>query len=195
MVTYFELALVIIAVLLIQASQWKPNGLLHGAFGTQGQMVQALAVVLSIGTLFFAWRWPLPQIMHWILGGTTPWAVRRRFLGSIALGYLFFGAYQALAIWLIAGESFFGGAIQQQGSREQAAFMWSLLPVWPLFIVFWVVFQGTGLALRPRSWMTRGLFSLFKATMWRLAEYNKGAVAAIALVVTIVLTVLKLQLS
>lgn len=66
--------------------------------------------------------------------------------------------------------------------------MWSLLPAWPAFIVFRVLFQGAGLALQPRSWLTRGLFALFKATIWRIVEYNKGAVAALELIITICLT-------
>jgi len=47
---------------------------------------------------------------------------------------------------------------------------------------------------RLRAWVLRGFFRLFKATMWRLVEYNKGAVAAIALFVTIALSILKLVL-
>jgi hypothetical protein len=142
-----------------------------------------------------AWRWPLPQIMRWILGASTRWAVRRRFVGSLLLGYVILGTYEALAIWIISGQSFIGSAIRESGLREHIAYMWSQLPAVPLFIIFLVALQGVGLALQPRSWLTRGLFTLFKATLWRVVEYSKGAAAAVALLLTICFTVLKLVLS
>ena len=54
MLTYFELALVTVMALSVQAPLWKPGGEFHQAFGSQGQMIQALALVLSLVALFLA---------------------------------------------------------------------------------------------------------------------------------------------
>ena len=178
--TYFQGALMTALVLVVQAPQWRPGGVLSGHFGPQGRLIQTIAILLAASTLLFAWRWPLPQIMTWVLGGRTRTSMGLRVFGVVIAGYAFFETYQLLVFLLIQSGAFF----RVPDSQQQTAMTWSVLPAWPLATVLWVVLQGTGLALHPTFWITRGLFALFRATLWRLIQYPKGAVGGLTVLLT-----------
>jgi hypothetical protein len=52
--------------------------------------------------------------------------------------------------------------------------------------------QAVGVMLQPRSFFTRAMFAFTRATLWRFVEYDKGAAAAIVLLVTIGLGFMKM---
>ncbi|MEM9153035.1 MAG: hypothetical protein AAGB19_21640 [Cyanobacteria bacterium P01_F01_bin.3] len=189
MLTYFELVILTTLILIFQAPAWRAGGWLDEAFGQQGKTVQFVAIGLSAITLLFAWRWPLPNITRWLISDGTRKGIRIRSLGFKVLGYLFLGFYLLALIWAIGR---LDSSIFQQGSSQQVAYMWVLLPIWPIFTIFCVVYQSFELIQRPKSSKVRLFLFSFKATLWRLLKYSKGAAGVIAFILTFILAVVKL---
>ena len=104
-------------------------------------------------------------------------------------GFLFFGIYQALVHGLIYIANL--GDVFEEGSLASNVLLFALLLVWAPFTWLWIVTQAGGLIL----WF---LLFVFLARVgigfsvwlcWRIVEYNKGAVSAIVLLITIGLAI------
>ncbi len=82
-------------------------------------------------------------------------------------------------------------------SKEQFAFSAAILLVWHFFTYFGVIVQAGGLI----CWfillisLLECILKMCRAFAWRVVEHNKGAYAALTLVVTICFGILKLLLS
>ena len=134
------------------------------------------------------------QMLTWITKKGTWLFTFFRFCATVLLGFLAFGLYQGGAIWVLSSLGWCNDAFFPCGT----GFMWALLLVWPAFVVFWVVTQCIGLLLQvripPVRWFAKMLLFLSKHTVWRIAVYNKGALAAVVALVTFGLGMLKVLL-
>ena len=62
---------------------------------------------------------------------------------------------------------------------------------WPAFTIFWVVTQAVGALLQVGTFYVRWMFVFVRSVLWRVIEYEEGAVAAVVIIATIVLTLFK----
>ena len=66
-----------------------------------------------------------------------------------------------------------------------------LILMWPMFVIFWVIVQAVGALLQVRMFWVRWMFAVIRAALWRVVEYDKGAIAAVILIATAALTIVK----
>lgn len=189
--TYVQLFVMAILGFIFQAKM-ELGGSLYEAFGTEGLWFQIGALAISLITLLFAWRWPLPSLMRWLIGEGSGIAKRRTLLlvGGLAL----FGLYQVVLVSQFCGDI---SDIFTVGSNAQHIFFFfGMLAVYPAFIVFWVAIQSIGGVLSARTavgrFCMRSYIRLLRASLWRIVEYKGGAVHALVLIATIVLGITKL---
>ena len=187
MLTYVELIAISVFSIAVEAPMWRPGGSLSNQFGPNGYKVQLLGILITGVTLLIAWRWPLPMIMKWMLGNGHRRAILWRFLVLLVTGFagkiLYDETVQSLFLNRIAFDS---------SQSRLLAYFYGQLPIWPLFIVFWVVTQGVAMAAFGSF---NPFLNLTKAILWRLVEYEKGSIAAIGVLLTIVLTIVKLTVA
>jgi hypothetical protein len=191
--TYFEFLLVAVIAYAAQSPEWQPGGTLAETF-PGGRNHQFASLIISFVTLAFVWRWPLPHILRWITTKGTWFSMLLRFCGLVFTGLVVFGLYQLFALWILSS---LGWCDEGQFSCG-TAFMWAIHLIWPAFVVFWVATQCIGLLLQiripPVRWFARALLFLSKHTVWRIAVYNKGALAAVIALATFGLGALKVFL-
>ena len=189
---YFEFILIVVLVLVIQTPQWEPGGQLDEAFGKEGRAFQLLAVGISFVTLFAVWRWPLPEIMRFVVGaGRSRVPIALRFVAFLLAGYVFL----FLGLTGVEKVEALLGLVSHDSSlydvRPTAAYYIAILLLWPAFTIFWVVTQAVGALLQVGTFYVRWMFVFLRSVLWRVIEYEKGAVAAVVIIATIVLTLFK----
>jgi len=63
--------------------------------------------------------------------------------------------------------------------------------MWPMFVIFWVIVQAVGALLQVRMFWVRWMFAVIRAALWRVVEYDKGAIAAVILIAIAALMIVK----
>ena len=58
-------------------------------------------------------------------------------------------------------------------------------------VIFWVIVQAVGALLPARMFWVRWMFAVIRAALCRVVEYDKGAIAAVILIATAALTIVK----
>ncbi|MBV9762235.1 MAG: hypothetical protein JO340_16865 [Acidobacteriaceae bacterium] len=163
-----------------------------GETARREQLFQILALVLSGAFIPFIVRRAGPRTMQWLLGDSEkPLRFIRRFLGLLGLGFAAFGLYEAILWVFFHGNRdwfAFSEAVFESRSREHFLLLGGLTLCWPFFTFFWIVMQVGGLALWCIVFLAVAelVLKFLRACAWRIVEYNKGAFAAITLIVTAV---------
>jgi hypothetical protein len=187
MLAYFEFAFMSLFVIVFQTPLWEPGGSLHEAFGKEGRYFQLGMTVLGFVTILVCSKWPIPIVMRCVIGtAKSRFVVIIRFLGFSAVFFVVLGVYQFIILDRIdakLGHNPFG--------PPSIVRMVGLAIVLPPWMIFFVVFQAIGAMLQARMFYVRWTFVLIRGIMWRIVEYDKGATAAILLIVTILLTLTK----
>lgn len=190
MLTYMEFALLCVLVL---PFMWLITRLpdLRAVYDAEIVNVQIVGILLSIITLSFAWRWPLPRLMCWMLAGGERRKMWFRLFKSVFVGVILLLVYQLILGWALTGKPL---VVVKLGGKSftRSAYMWGLLPVWPAITIFSVVTQGVSLTFNSNRWQRSSLLALFKATLWRIIEYNRGAALAFTSVLTAFIAIIKL---
>lgn len=142
--------------------------------------------LLSLATMVVAWRWPLPGIVRWIVGrGRRSFVIARWLLILFVAALISNANLQIVPLFL--GQAF------SMDTAELRIHSWPsiilIFLVSPLLTLLWIATNCVGTMLWPRS--TRRSFALTRATLWRVVEYERGAVAAVVLAVTIMLGLIK----
>jgi len=181
MITYLEVAFMIVVVFAIQAA----TGSTERAFGPGGYKIQLLAFLIMGGTLLVGWRWPLPTIMKWMLGNGERKSIKWRFLALMFIGFASMFLYDELL------DRALGVRGPSLNANDNRRYLYAYLPFVPIHTLFFVSIQGTAMVLMP---LNHPFLKLFKALLWRIVEYEKGAIAAIVLCATVLLTIVKLIL-
>jgi hypothetical protein len=183
MITAWQFGIFMVLVLIIQRSTEQ--------YPRQIFIMQLAAIAISAVTLLFAWRWPLPQLIGWVVREKV-WLTKTRAYAVLLAGYLLLGAGVFASSRLMM---FFEPALRRFGFTEDGIFMLALLPLWPVATIMWLVFQSVALLSQLKSRLGRFLISkylaIFRGVLWRVVEYEKGSVAAIALLLAIALGIAK----
>jgi hypothetical protein len=195
LVGVFEFVLVLLLVTLVPAGKTAALG----PVGSNVFVMQLVAIVCSVPALVLTAKRYGPPFVAWLLGPAPVRGVTRRFLKTLVLGFLVLGLYEVILFGLVF---FLWGDVPFDAMElpigEGGPGIWvlggGLLVVWPAFTWFWVITQVAGLIL----WAIVGvrffemLLKWIRALCWRVVEYNKGAWAAVVLIITIMLGVAKL---
>src|SRR5262245_15296764 len=143
-----------------------------------------------------------PKLMRWLLADPSFFAFLRRFAVVFIVGITVLGIYQA-TLWGAAylmdtGDPFdtLELPLEKVGLSHLVVGV-GLLVAFPPFVYFWMLTQVAGAALTICVLTRLGvlLIKVVRALAWRLAEYNKGARAALVLGTTVVLGLLRLMLT
>lgn len=164
------------------------------------QGFQIVALLIGFATLPFARNKMGLIITGWLVKHKSSIKFIFRFIIFIVVGYLFFIIYQIIAmgiVYLISSEPTYFGAfskIFEFSSIESKLIRGSILLVWPIFTLFFVIAQTFGLLVYITIfiYLIELILRVLRGVFWRLVEYNKGAFSAVILVVTIVLSIYKL---
>jgi hypothetical protein len=166
-----------------------------GATTRGEQLFQVLALLLSAAFIPFIVRSVGPQTMKWLLGESEkPFKFIRRYLALLGIGFAVFSTYQAI-LWALLWLFFHGNrdwfafsdAVFDARSREHWLLLGGLGLCWPFFTFFWIVTQVGGLALWCIVLLEAAelILKFLRALAWRIVTYNKGAFAAMTLIVTV----------
>jgi hypothetical protein len=185
LLTYVELAMLLAISIFFQL---LISRLFHiNPLGAGARRFQFIGVVITAITLFLAWHWPLPRMMKWVLGNGKRKAIIFRLVAIVVVFYTLSFLYD-YAVDVVFLDSMYP---LRNSPEALLAHFYSTLPFLPVFVVFWVVIQGAGMCLWPNGIGIRLFLNLSKGILWRVVEYERGAVAAIAILVTVLLTILK----
>jgi hypothetical protein len=140
-------------------------------------------IVLSLGTMVVAWRWPLPGLIRWVVGKGRRSFIIARWILILAIAYSIANV----------GSQVVGGFYYVEGSEIRVynltAVLIATLLLSPVVSVLWIVSICVSTMLWPRR--ERWSFALTRATLWRVVEYEKGSLAAIVLAITVLLGLFK----
>jgi len=190
-----EFLLVYFLILLVNAGKASA----HAPVGSNAFVMNLAASLCSVPALVLtATRYGQPFVA-WLVGPPPVRGVTRRFLKTIALGFLVLVIYEAILFGLVDllwGEGPFDAMDLPMGQGGPGIWVLGggLLVIWPVFTWFWVITQVGGLIM----WAVAGvrlfeiLLKAIRALCWRVVEYNKGAWAAVVLIITVVLGLAKL---
>jgi hypothetical protein len=190
LLAYFEFTfIVLVGVFYYLLNSTTVTMLLIGSFGRYGVYIEAGIIILSYVTLAYCWKWPIPLLFSYIIGTGSKKKAILRFLVFVILSYIVFWLYQFGLYTLVR---LYGNTAGEMIDLEKnPIYIAGLIFIWPLFIIFWILLQAIGALLQAKLFWTRWTFALIRAVLWRLVEYDKGAFAAIVLIVTVSLTVAK----
>jgi hypothetical protein len=183
----------------VSLDMWSGGSATIGSFGV---LLCAGAMLLSVLSRPLVTRLGGPKLMRWLLGDLRCFAFLRRFAVVCIAGMTVLGMYQAI-LWgaaslLGTGDPFDTLALplEQVGPGTLVVGV-GLLVAWPPFVYFWILTQVAGAALSMCVLTRLGglLLTVVRALAWRVAEYNKGAWAALVLGTTVVLGLLRLILT
>jgi len=178
---------------------WSGESATIGSFGV---LLCSCAILLSVLSLPLVTRLGGTKLMSWLLGDLSFFAFLRRFAVVFIAGITALGMYQA-TLW---GAAYLMGIgdpfdalelpLEKVGPGTLVVGV-GLLVAWPPFVYFWILTQVAGAALSMCVLTRLGmlLLKVVRALAWRLAEYNQGAWAALALGTTVVLGFLRLILT
>src|SRR5215216_4835164 len=178
---------------------WSGGSATIGSFGV---LLCSGAILLSVLSRPLVTRLGGPKLMRWLLGDLRVFAFLRRFAVVFIAGITVLGMYQA-TLW---GAADLMGTVDPFDTLElplekvgpgTLVVGVGLLVAWPPFVYFWILTQVAGAALSMCVLTRLGglLLIVVRALAWRLAEYNKGAWAALVLGTTVVLGLLRLILT
>src|SRR5215813_5543213 len=183
----------------ISLDGWTRESVTIGSFGV---LLCSGAVFLSVLCSPLVIRFGGPRLMSWLLEDPSLFAFLRRFAVVFIAGTAVLGIYQA-TLW---GAAYLMGTVypfdalalplEEVGPGTLVVGV-GLLVAWPPFVYFWILTQVAGAALSMCVLTRLGmlLLKVVRALAWRLAEYNQGAWAALALGTTVVLGFLRLILT
>jgi len=183
----------------ISLDLWSGGSATIGSFGV---LLCSGAILLSVLSRPLVTRLGGPKLMSWLLGDLRVFAFLRRFAVVFIAGITVLGMYQA-TLWGAAdligtGDPFDTLALplEKVGPGTLVVGV-GLLVAWPPFVYFWMLTQVAGAALSMCVLTRLGglLLKVVRALAWCLAEYNKGAWAALVLGTTVVLGLLRLILT
>ena len=167
--------------------------------GSNAFVFQVASIICSIPALALTAKRHGPPLVAWLLGPPPIQGIVRRFLKTLALGFLALALYEfilfGLVVLLWGWEPFdsldlsFG-----RGGPGVLVIGVGLLLVWPAFVWFWVITQVGGLIIWAVIWvrLLEVILKVVRALCWRIVEYNKGAWAAVVLIITGILGLAKL---
>lgn len=178
---------------------WSGESATIGSFGV---LLCSAAILLSVLSLPLVTRLGGPKLMGWLLGDLSFFAFLRRFAVVFIAGITVLGIYQAT----LRGAAYLMGTVDPFDTLElplekvgpaTLVVGIGLLVAFPPFVYFWMLTQIAGAALSMCVLTRLGVLVLkvVRALAWRLAEYNKGAWAALVLGTTVVLGFLRLILT
>jgi hypothetical protein len=181
----------------IAVETWTGQSMTIGSFGVS---VCAVAFALSLLSLALVNRLGGPVLVRWMTEDTHAPAFFRRFALVFIGGVAVLGIYQA-ALWgmaylLGAGDPFDILELPLDGADPRTwVIAIGLLAAWPPFVYFWILTQVGGTALSAWALARLGarVVGVGRAMAERLLRYDHGAWAALALVATVALGVLKLM--
>jgi len=170
--------------------------------GGFGVLLCSAAILLSVLSRPLVTRLGGPKLMRWLLADPSFFAFLRRFAVVFIAGITVLGIYQA-TLW---GAAYLMGTVDPFDTLElplekvglaTLVVGVGLLVAFPPFVYFWMLTQVAGAALTMCVLTRLGvlLIKVVRALAWRLAEYNKGARAALVLGTTVVLGLLRLILT
>ena len=170
--------------------------------GGFGVLLCSAAILLSVLSRPLVTRLGGPKLMRWLLADPSFFAFLRRFAVVFIAGITVLGIYQA-TLW---GAAYLMGTVDPFDTLElplekvglaTLVVGVGLLVAFPPFVYFWMLTQVAGAALSMCVLTRLGglLLKVVRALAWCLAEYNKGARAALVLGTTVVLGLLRLILT
>lgn len=185
--SYFFFCFIIIVTLTVSGIITKFMGVPSPA----RDMILARAVVCGV-SLMLASRWPVPQLLRLAFSSKPS---RTRLRSSALLGF-FGGSVILLTAMLLAQWLMFG---RLSIATDPAADPWTAsalleLAFWPAYSIMWLIVAPLVLAIAVFDCpaLARRLVRFFAAWLWRVVEYEKGAVSALVLLAAFVLGLLKL---
>jgi hypothetical protein len=143
---------------------------------TRDRFIQLIVIGLGVLSLPIIVRRVGPKLTKWLWGDGRFDKFALRFLLLIFGGYIFLFFYMfvvGLVIWLFSShKNYFDlmEATMASSGWENVAYSASLLIIWPLFTLFWVILQVSGLVL----WAIVLLFlfeivlKFFRGFAWRV---------------------------
>ena len=193
---------VLVVVIDIYLDIWSGESGESFTMGGFGVLLCSAAIFLSVLSRPLVTRLGGPKLMRWLLADPSFFAFLRRFAVVFIAGITVLGIYQA-TLW---GAAYLMGTGDPFDTLELplekvglATFVVGvgLLVAFPPFVYFWMLTQVVGAALTMFVLRRLGvrLLKVVRALGWRLAEYNKGAWAALVLGTTVVLGLLRLMLT
>ena len=196
----FALGLVITMQLLFRSDvDTLPPGIAAGTVA----LVQAGIFALSLCFAAIGWRSLVSPIVRWVIGSGDPHLTRRRTGKAFLVALIFSAAYQFVVLPLLVPSQFrspfpFWESAYRLGEPNFYLQTLGLAPGAILFLIALTVFYVGGLAssigLGQRNFLLRATLALGRGVVWRIVEYEKGVIASLVLLLTIVLSIVRLWL-
>lgn len=186
-VSYFWFCAIIIVALTVSGVITKSLHLPSPA----RDMQLARGVVCGVSLILLS-RWPVPQLLHRAFS-RTPSRMRLRI---VAVLVFYGGSAVLLGAMLLAQWAAFGHialtTVSTAGPWTAPALL--ELAFWPAYSLMWLIVAPLTLAIAAfdRPTLARGAIRALAAFLWRVVEYEKGAVSGLMLVATTVLAAVKL---
>lgn len=188
-----ELVAVAIIVLLFKRNDNVPRS---------ERLTQILVLVISLLCIPVIVKRIGPKVTSWLFGDAKILRFLMRYILLIIGGYIILGLYQAVVmifIWLFSSrKSYFDfmDATLDSNSWEHSAYLISIMALWPFFTFFWILIQVGGIVLWAAVilFLLEVLLKIGRGIAWRITEYNKGAYAALTLILTIFIGIVDLYL-
>ena len=160
------------------------------------RLLQVGALLLSAVCIPYIVSNAGPRLVTWLFKKQSIMSFALRFVVLLMGGFAFFMLYQAALIyvgWITIGRhtKFFDyfDSIFDETSRAAVFDVVGLLLVWPFFTMFWIITQVGGLAMWCAAAVGVAEITLkfLRGLAWRIIEFNKGAYAALTLILTVVI--------
>jgi len=192
--SYFVFAVIVSIVFLVTGPLWTEDGWLTETVGKDGRSIQIVRAMICAFTLGFAWRWPIPALLKLLVPYQTN--IRQ---ALIRLLLFYFGMQTVLLIYLSILHYVQTGNwnIVQIKSHGWSMYTVGELLVWPIYVISFVTALSVciGVLARIKPMSTSIMISIFRGFLWRIIEFEKGATAAIVLIITVVLSFIRIAWS
>jgi hypothetical protein len=172
------------------------------SFANLGTVLDTAAIVLSLVTLPLVPRLGGPRLMCWLVGDARVRGFVWRFMLALFIGFFAIGIYEGAlfgSAYFVGHADPFDAMEKSMGHAGAGAIIVGvgLLIAWPPFVYFWILTQVGGLVLwiTLLAWVCEFLLKGARGVAWRIVEYNKGAWAALCLLTTVALGLIKLALN
>lgn len=190
--SYFVFIVIVIIVCLVTGPFWSEKGWLTENIGKGGSSLQLTRAIVSFFTLAIAWWWPIPRLLRLLVPDSTN---LRRVLIRLLLFY--FGVQLFLLFYLSSLHYFLTGnwnVIQIKTQGWSIYTFGELLVAWPIYTIFFItsfsVCIGVLAKVKPKS--LSAILFLFRGFLWRIIEFEKGATAAIVLIITVIFSLIRI---